>query len=306
MTDVLPVKSAESATGPRADSAPVPPTAAPGRRVRWAGLRRHLTPGSVFAAVVLLLVVLAAVLPDMLARQSPFVEDTSRALAAPSGQNWFGTDYLGRDIYSRVVHGTRLSVVSALLAVAIGLVAGSALGLLAGHRSGGAADAVGMRIVDTLLAVPGLLLSMAVVVALGFSTINAAIAVGVGAVAAFARLMRSEVLRIRNLPYLEAAELVGARGPSLVFGHILVNAWASVLALAVLQFGAAILAIASLAFLGYGDSPPSPEWGVQVAEGQKYIFAAPWMVAFPSVAIVLVVLAVNRLSALIKEVSSDD
>ncbi|WP_261554226.1 ABC transporter permease [Frankia tisae] len=272
----------------------------------WRAVRRRLSPGAVIALVAVLVLLACALVPGLLSPHDPYLEHTDEVLRSPSGRYWFGTDYLGRDILSRVIHGTGMSVLSALLAVAVGLVAGSAVGLLSGYFAGSLFETVLMRFVDVLIAIPSLLLSMAIVVVLGFSTINAAVAVGVSAIAVFARLMRSEVLRIRSLPYLEAAELVGARGRSLMLAHILPNAWSSVVALSVLQFGTAILSIASLAFLGYGDSPPSPEWGVQVAEGQDYVFAAPWMVLFPSAAIVVAVLAFNRLSMFIKELTIDD
>lgn len=273
---------------------------------RRAAVSRRLTPGAIVALGFILLILLASVAPGLLSPYDPYQERTTEVLLPPSSSYWFGTDYLGRDIFSRVIHGTTMSVSSALLAVAIGLVVGSTIGLISGHYAGRAVESALMRFIDTLIAIPGLLLSMAIVVALGFSTVNAAIAVGVSAIAVFARLMRSEVLRISKLPYLEAAQLIGARTPALIFSHVLRNSWSSVLALSILQFGVAILAIASLAFLGYGDSPPSPEWGVQVAEGQNYVFAAPWMVIFPSLAIVIAVLSFNRLSAFIKEVNSDD
>ncbi|WP_280501463.1 ABC transporter permease, partial [Nocardia farcinica] len=277
-----------------------------GTGAAWGTASRRVTPGAVAAGVVLAVIALAALAPGLLSTHDPFEPHPDQVLLAPSGSYWLGTDYLGRDIYSRLVHGTGMSVVSALIAVAIGLVAGSAIGLVGGHWADRAIDVVLMRFVDTLLAIPGLLLSMAIVVALGFSTVNAAVAVGVSAIAVFARLMRSEVLRIKRLPYLEAAELVGARGRALLLSHIVPNAWSSVLALSVLQFGAAILSIAALAFLGYGDPPPSPEWGVQVSEGKNYVFSAPWMVAVPSVAIVATVLAFNRLSAFVEELTSHD
>lgn len=291
------------APGPAGDPlAALPEVTEPAPR----GFGRRLTPATVAAGIVLLIVLIAAVAPGLLSTHDPYAPHPDEVLLPPSGRYWFGTDYLGRDIYSRVLHGTGMSVASALIAVAIGLVAGSVIGLIGGHYANRPIDVVLMRFVDTLLAVPGLLLSMAIVVALGFSTVNAAVAVGVSAIAVFARLMRSEVLRITGLPYLEAARLVGARNRALIVSHILPNAWSSVLALSVLQFGAAILSIAALAFLGYGDSPPSPEWGVQVAEGKNYVFAAPWMVAVPSVAIVVAVLAFNRLSTFVKELTSDD
>lgn len=272
----------------------------------WAGARRHLSPSLILAFVFIALILVASFVPSLLASQNPYTLHTNDVLQPPSAQHWFGTDYLGRDVFSRVVNGTGLSVLAALIAVTIGLVAGSLIGLVSGTWSGRAVDSMLMRIVDVLLAVPGLLLAMVIVVALGFSTIHAAIAVGVSAIAAFARLMRAEVLRITKLPYLESATLVGTRKSALIFAHILPNAYSSVAALSALQFGSAILWISSLAFLGYGASPPSPEWGVEVAESQNYINAAPWMAAFPCLVIVITVLTFNRLSTFVKELTNDE
>lgn len=283
-----------------------PPSAINGGVWSWASVSRYVTTSVVLAGAVLLLILLAAVWPQSLAPYDPYTENTQAVLAAPSPSHWFGTDYLGRDVLSRVIHGAGVSVVSALLAVLIGAVLGSGIGLIAGHYAGKPIESLLMRIVDVLIAIPGLLLSMTIVVALGFSSINAAIAVGISSSAAFARLGRSEVLRIKKAPYLEAARLIGARGWALILPHIVPNAWSSILALSILQFGSAILSIASLAFLGYGDPPPSPEWGALVAEGQNYIFSAPWLVLLPSATIVLAVLVFNRLSTFIKEVSVND
>jgi peptide/nickel transport system permease protein len=272
----------------------------------WTGLRRHLSPSLVLAFIFIALIIVSSVAPSLLASQNPYTLHTADVLRPPSALHWFGTDYLGRDVFSRVVHGTGLSVLAALIAVVIGLVVGSLAGLISGAWPGRLVDSLLMRITDTLLATPGLLLAMVIVVALGFSTIHAAIAVGVSAIATFARLMRSEVLRISKLPYLESAALVGTRKRALIIAHILPNVYGKVSALSALQLGSALLWISSLAFLGFGASPPSPEWGVEVAESQNYINVAPWMAAFPCLVIVLTVLAFNRLSTFVKELTDDE
>ena len=254
----------------------------------------RLPPTVVLSFLVVLTVVLWSLLPGLFTTHSPVTGDTATKLAAPSPGHWFGTDYLGRDLYARVVFGTASSVTSALVAVLIGLVAGSAIGLASGFR-GGWVDATLGRLVDVLLAVPGFLLAVVIVSSLGFQTINAAIATGVSAVAVFARLMRAEVLRIRGAVYVEASYLEGGSRLHVLLRHILPNAYRSVLVLAVLQFGTSILVIASLAFLGYGDPPPASDWGLLVASGKTYV-TAPWLVYAPALVIVITVLSVNRIS----------
>ncbi len=171
---------------------------------------------------------------------------------------------------------------------------GSAIGLASGFR-GGWVDTVLGRFVDVLLAIPGFLLAVVIVSSLGFQTINAAIATGVSAVAVFARLMRAEVIRVRSAAFVEASYLEGGNRLHALLGHILPNAYRSVLVLAVLQFGTSILVIASLAFLGYGDPPPASDWGLLVASGKTYP-TAPWLVYAPALVIVVTVLSVNRIS----------
>ena len=268
-------------------------------RLRSAGAAsRRLTPSTpptvVLAFLVVLVVVLWSLVPGVFTSYSPISGDTSTKLAAPSAQHWFGTDYLGRDLYARVIFGTASSVTSALVAVLIGLVVGSVIGLASGFR-GGWLDAVLGRFVDVLLAIPGFLLAVVIVSSLGFQTINAAIATGVSAVAVFARLMRAEVMRIRSAAYVEASYLEGGNRLHALLTHILPNAYRSVLVLAVLQFGTSILVIASLAFLGYGDPPPASDWGLLVASGKTYP-TAPWLVYAPALVIVFTVLSVNRIS----------
>ncbi len=253
-----------------------------------------IPPTVVLSFAVVLIVVLWSLLPGLFTSHSPVTGETSSKLTAPSPTHWFGTDYLGRDLYARVVFGTASSVSSSLVAVLIGLVVGSAIGLVSGFR-GGWADTVLGRLVDVLLAIPGFLLAVVIVSSLGFQTINAAIATGVSAIAVFARLMRSEVLRIRGAAFVEASYLEGGSWLHALLKHILPNAYRSVLVLAVLQFGTSILVIASLAFLGYGDPPPASDWGLLVASGKTYP-TAPWLVYAPALVIVFTVLSVNRIS----------
>ncbi|MFZ2426966.1 MAG: ABC transporter permease, partial [Propioniciclava sp.] len=183
----------------------------------------------------------------------------------------------------------------ALVAVLVGLVAGTSLGLLAGSI-GGWLDAVVMRIVEVLLAIPGLLLALSIIILLGFGTTNAAIAVGITSVATFARLSRSEVISVRRTDYVEAAFGSGGTFAAVLRRHILPNSLTPVIALAALQFGTAIIAISTLGFLGYGAPPPTPEWGLLIAEGRTYVGTAWWLTTLPGVVVLLVVLSANRLS----------
>lgn len=251
-------------------------------------------PGLLLSSLLVAMAALWAVFPTVFAKSDPTFADPSQGMQSPNGSHWFGTDQLGRDIYSRVVHGARDSLAAAALAVLLALVVGGLLGLLAGFRSG-KLDEVIMRIVDVLLAIPSLLLALTVVSALGFGTVNVAIAVGVVSVASFTRLMRSEVIRVRNLEFVEAARASGLRTPPIVLRHILPNSWGPVWVLATLDFGASLLAVSSLAFLGFGTPPPAPEWGSMVSAGRSFLGIGWWMSAMPGVTIAVVVLAVNRI-----------
>lgn len=247
----------------------------------------------------LLLVAAMIAVPGIIAPYDPLQENPGLPLAAPSLQHPFGTDYIGRDLLSRVVAGTAATIAGSFIAVIIGLVVGTILGLFAAYF-GRATDSIISRIVDVLLSIPTLLLSITIIVALGFGTVNAAIAVGVSSIAVFARLARSEVLATRNLPFVEASAHLGSSHSRLLFRHVLPNSYSSVLSLAALQFGTAILAIASLSFLGYGAQPPEPEWGLLISEGRNYINSAPSLVLFPSLAIVLTVMSLSRLAHIVR------
>ncbi len=274
----------------------VPPVAA-SRRERFARLWRFLRrrPGLVLSVVFVVLVLLAAFAPGALAPADPNLGVPADRLQAPGLAHVFGTDYLGRDVYTRVVHGASLSLQATVIAVAVALVVGGLLGLVAGFVRGWVDEGL-MRFVDVLLAIPAVLLSLALITALGYGTVNVAVAVGVASVASFARVMRSETLRIRQSVYVEAARSVGTRWHVTLLRHVLPNAAGPVLVLAVLEFGLAILAVSSLSFLGYGAPPPAPEWGSLIAEGRNYMATAWWLCAMPGAAIAATVLSVNRIS----------
>lgn len=252
--------------------------------------------GLLLAWGVLALVALWAIAPGLFTSYNPVLGTAGQQLQAPSAAHWLGTDALGRDSYARLVYGAVHSLSGAFVAVSVGLVLGSLLGLVAGATGGWVEDVV-MRIVDVLLSVPSLLLSLSVIIILGFGTVNAALAVGVVSVASFARLLRSEVVRVRRSDYVEAALGSGGRLAAVLWRHVLPNSLTSVIALAALQFGSAILAISTLGFLGYGAPPPTPEWGLLIAEGRNYISTAWWLTAAPGLLVAAVVLAANHISA---------
>lgn len=257
-------------------------------------------PGFSLAVLVVLFALASALLPQLLSSFDPYATAPSAKLTAPNALHWFGTDELGRDLYTRVVYGSRLSVQAALLAVAIALAGGLGLGVLAGF-AGGRIDALIMRVVDVLLALPGLLLALAIVTAIGFGTVPVAIAVGVGIIPGFARTTRAEVLRVKTLPYVEAARLGGASWGRTLVRHILPNAWGPVAVLATLDFGAAILATAGLSFLGFGAAPPTAEWGTLIANGRHFLITAPWVSLLPGLFVVAVVFSLNHIARTFEE-----
>lgn len=266
--------------------------------LRWAPLLRTVRqaqPGLVVAWLVIAIVTLCAIAPSLFTGHSPVQGTAGQHLLAPGASHLLGTDGLGRDLYARVVHGAVHSLSGAFLAVTVGLLLGTLLGVLAGSVGGRIEDVI-MRIVDVLLAVPSLLLSLSIIIILGFGTLNAALAVGAASVAGFARLVRSEVVRVRRAEYVEAAFGSGGRFRNVLWRHVLPNSMTSVVAMAALQFGTAILSISTLGFLGYGAPPPTPEWGLLIAEGRNYIATGWWLTTVPGLVVVAVVLSANRIS----------
>ncbi|MGO2751999.1 MAG: ABC transporter permease [Pseudoclavibacter sp.] len=284
------LNAAPSATGGRSPRAAF--------NVRAIGI---VPPTVVLSFVVIALVLAWSLLPGIFTSYSPVDGVPADKFLAPSLQHWFGTDHLGRDQFARVVFGTQSSISSALVAVIIGVVVGGAIGLIGGFI-GSWTDTVLARFVDVLLAIPSFLLAVVIVSSLGFQTINAAIATGISAVAVFARVMRSEVLKTRRATFVEAAYLQGGSKWHVLARHVLPNASRSVLALAVLQFGLSILVIAGLAFLGYGDPPPASDWGLLISNGKDYP-RAPWLVLWPALVTIATVLSVNRISRWLRQTS---
>jgi len=268
------------------------------------GIRRvaGTLPISVLAAFAVVALVLAwALFPSLFTSQSPVLADPAAKFLGPSLHHWFGTDDLGRDEFARVVYGARSSVGTALVAVGIGLAVGGVIGLTAGFIEG-VVDVVASRLVDTLLAIPGFLLAVVIVSALGFQTINAAIATGIISVAIFARLMRAEVMKVRHTVFVESSYLQGGSRAHVLFRHVLPNSYRSVLALSVLQVGNAIIVIAGLAFLVYGSPPPASDWGLLVSDGAQNQ-VAPWLVYTPAIVIAISVLSINRISRWLRKTS---
>lgn len=257
--------------------------------------RRPLRNPSLWLMALPLAVIAAwALVPGWFTTYSPLDGTPSDNFQAPNAAHLFGTDHLGRDVFTRVVYGTRQTLLTAGLAVLIGLVVGSVVGLVAA-TAGRAADAVAMRLVDVLLAVPGFLISLVIVTAFAPGPVSLGIGVGIASVASFARVVRSEVLRVRNLDFVEASFLNGGTYWSVVVRHVLPNASGPVLALLAVDLGAAILAISGLGFLGFGAPPPTPEWGLLIAEGRQYLGSAWWLTSLPGVVIVVTVILLAAL-----------
>ncbi|MEV5900116.1 ABC transporter permease [Streptomyces sp. NBC_00015] len=296
---VGPVAAVEAAAGL---ARPVDPGADPGPASagRGVGPRRFLLfllrrPGLLASVLVLLLVVLAAFRPGLFTSQDPLHGVPAENFRSPGGGHWFGTDELGRDVFSRVVHGAQLSLKATLIAVGFAFVVGGLIGLVAGFVGRWVEDVL-MRFVDVLLSIPSLFLSLALVTALGYGTVKVAVAVGIASVAGFARVTRAEVLRVRQAVFVEASRSCGARWYSVLGRHVLPNAAGPVIVLATLEFGAAILAVSSLSFLGYGAPPPAPEWGTLISDGRNYLANAWWLTALPGLAIAATGLATNRIA----------
>jgi peptide/nickel transport system permease protein len=244
-------------------------------------------------AVALALLVLSAVFAPVIAPYDPLRVAMRERLQGPSAIHWLGTDQFGRDILSRIVYGTRVSLSVGVIAVGIGLGVGATLGLLAGFSR--RLDYPITAVMDVLLSFPQILLAIAIVAALGPGIFNAMIAVGVGAVPGFTRLTRSSTLSIRERDYVEAARALGASGARIIGRHILPNAAAPLIVISTLAMAGAILAAAILSFLGLGARPPMAEWGAMAAEGRGLIAQYPHVSTFPSLAIFVVVLAFNLL-----------
>lgn len=256
---------------------------------------RRLPLGLGLSWLILAVAFFWAVAPWLFTSYNPLEGVGGEQLRRPDASHLLGTDALGRDLYARIVYGAVHSLTGAFVAVGLGLVVGTTIGVVAGSVRRRVDDAI-MRLVDVLLSIPSLMLSLSIIILLGFGTVNAAIAVGFTSIARFARLSRSEVVRVRRSDYVEAAFGSGGTFVAVLWRHVLPNSLTSVFAIAALQFGSAVLQISTLGFLGYGAPPPTPEWGLLIAEGRNYISTAWWLTTAPGVIVVLVVLSANRVS----------
>jgi peptide/nickel transport system permease protein len=249
---------------------------------------------AVFGLVVVVLVALFAVAAPWVAPFDPIATSWSLVRKAPNGAHWFGTDEVGRDLFSRVIWGGRASLAAGVISVSIAVGVGVPLGMLAGYV-GGLLDAAISRLTDAMLAIPFLILAIALAAFLGPSLGNAMIAIGVTATPIFVRLARGQVLAVRAEEYVEAARAVGNPPVRILLRHILPNILPPVIVQATLAIAAAIIAEASLSFLGLGQQPPSPSWGSMLNTAQRFLTQAPWMAIFPGLAIFVSVLAFNLL-----------
>lgn len=241
---------------------------------------------------VVFLTVIAAVFAPFIAPYDPIGAELDEIIQPPSGTHLLGTDELGRDILSRIIYGSRISLTLGIVSVGIGLFGGIPLGMI-GAYWGGWADLIIMRLIDILLAFPAILLAIVVVSILGPGLYNAMIAVGISQLPIYARLVRGVVLSIKEKEFVEAAKAVGAGDPRIISRHILPNSLAPIIVQATLNIASAILSAAALGFLGLGAQPPTPEWGTMLSKGRLYLRVAPHVTTFPGLAIVITVLGFN-------------
>ena len=243
---------------------------------------------------VALLVLVAALAPWIVPFDAENFFDYDRINQGPSAMHWFGVDPLGRDIFSRILMGTRISLAAGFFSVVLGAIIGTVFGLLAGYY-GGWWDRIVMRISDVLFAFPGVLLALGVVAILGSGMVNVVIAVSVFSVPAFARLVRGNTLVLKNLTYIEATQSIGASDRTILLRHILPGTISAIVVYFTMRLGTSIITAASLSFLGLGAQPPTPEWGAMLNEARADMVNAPHVALFPSLAIFLTVLAFNLL-----------
>jgi peptide/nickel transport system permease protein len=256
----------------------------------WRRFRRNRL--AVLGAAIVVLLVVVAVFADVIAPYSPTLVNLNAQFEPPSLQHPFGTDYFGRDILSRVIHGARISLVIGLVPTVMALAFGTVVGVTAGFK-GGKIDTVLMRLGDIVMAFPSLILAMVVTYTLGASLFTLFIALAVVGWAGAARVVRSQTLSLKQRDFVLASRSVGVGQSGIMYRHIIPNCLAPILILLTLGIPGAIMAEAGLSFLGVGAQPPTPSWGLMVNEGQEYLFSAPWASIFPGLAILVTVLAFN-------------
>jgi peptide/nickel transport system permease protein len=263
-------------------------------------VRISRNPMGAFGLAIVVLMGLVAILAPVVAPYSPIQQHPGLELKPPSGQFWLGSDDLGRDLFSRILYGARVSFVVGIVATALGAAVGVSTGMLSGYL-GGWVDSVIMRFYDALLAFPGIIIGIAVISILGPSTLNVAYALAIGGMPFFARLMRSSVLSERERDYVYAARSIGAKDGRIMFRHVLPNTLAPLLVQLSLAMGFAVLAEAGLSFLGLGTQPPDPSWGTMLNDSRAYLREAPWYGLWPGVALTILLVALNYLSDALRD-----
>lgn len=245
---------------------------------------------------ILILLVLCAIFADVIADYETKVvaQSIPNRLQGPSAEHWFGTDEFGRDIFARMIHGSRVSLVVGLISVSVSLIIGGVLGAFAGFY-GGRVDNIIMRIMDIFLAVPSILLAITIVAALGTNLVNVMLAIGISGVPGFARIVRAAVMSVKDQEFVESSRAIGASNATIIFREIIPNCLAPIIVQATLSVASAILSTASLSFIGLGVQPPDPEWGAMLSSGRNFLRDAVHLTLFPGLAIVITILALNLL-----------
>lgn len=264
--------------------------AASPRQMFWRRFRKETT--AIVGLVIIIFFVLLALLAPWISPYNPLTQDISSSLASPGAAHWFGADKLGRDIFSRIAYGARISLFSGVVVIAMAGIFGSLVGLVAGYTRGWWDEAL-MRATDIFFAFPSLILAMAIAGALGPSLQNALIAVAVVTWPVYARLVRGQVLSLREREFVQAARSVGATDSVIIRRHLFPNTLSPLLVQASFDMGGVILAVAGLSFIGFGAQPPTPEWGVMISEGRNYITTHWWLTFFPAISMLFAVAGFN-------------
>ncbi len=258
----------------------------------WVPIRRQ--PSAIAGLLIVGAYLVMAVCAPFLATHDPVLQDFSVALQPPNGEHWLGTDSFGQDVYSRVLYGARLALWIGFASVSLGLLGGMSIGLIAG-LVGGPIEWALMRLVDSILAFPEIILAMAFIAVLGLGVENLIYALGVSFIGPFARIVRSDVLQVKALPFIEAAQLMGVSSWRIILRHLLPNVMSSLLVQAGIRISTAILLASGLSFFGIGVVPPTPDWGLIIAEGRGFITMAPWISGFPGAALAILLIGLTLL-----------
>jgi len=266
------------------------------KRSQWVAVWKRLkkNKAAMIGLVILVVLIVTAIFADVIAPYGYDDQVLQNRFQTPNSEHIFGTDAFGRDIFSRIVYGSRVSLQVGFIAVGIGAIAGGALGAIAGFY-GNRLDNWIMRIMDVLLAIPGILLAISIVASLGQGLTNVMIAVGIGAIPGYARIVRASVLTVRDQEFVEAARAIGTSDFRIIMKHIIPNAMAPIIVQVTLGVANAILSAAALSFIGLGIQPPEPEWGAMLSEGRQYLRDFPHVTTFPGLAIMITIFGLNLL-----------